>query len=84
MSHQEQHFAGIHYSGLFAPGMVFDNDYNRHAVPIAYRFAPKPTKLKHCPICNSAMLIYQHYPFEWHLRVIWQCKQCDKLFVFIP
>jgi hypothetical protein len=84
MSHQEQHFAGIHYRGQFAPGMVFDNDYNHHATPIGYRLAPKATKPEYCPACNSAMLFCQHYPFEKQLRIIWQCKQCDRLFVFIP
>lgn len=84
MSHQEQHFAGIHYSGLFAPGMVFDNDYDHHAIPIGYLHAPKPTQPKQCPSCNSSMLIYQHYPIEMRMRIIWQCKQCNRLFVFIP
>ena len=83
MSHQEQHFAGIHYRGQFVPGMVFDNDYDRHAIPLTYSFAPRPTKLEHCPVCDSTMLVYQHYPFEKRLRTVWQCKRCDRLFVFI-
>lgn len=82
MSHQEQHFAGIHYRGRFVPGMTF-NDYDYHATPIAYAHAPRPTQPKYCPACDSAMLIYQNYPVEKQVRTIWRCKQCNRLFVFI-
>ena len=78
MSHQEQHFAGIHYRGQFVPGMVFDNDYDHHAVPLGYQHAPNLKKSKHCVVCDSAMFVYLHYPVEKRLRTIW----IDCLFLF--
>lgn len=60
--------------GQFVPGMVFDNDYDHHAVPLGYQHAPNLRKSKHAIVCNSAMFVYLHYPVEKRLRTIWKCR----------
>lgn len=79
MSHQEQHYNGTHYHGITNIGFSWKD----HPPRPFNMYAVTRTEFKNCPVCNSRMLTYMHYPVEKRLRPVWQCKACDRLFVFI-
>nr|DAH22500.1 MAG TPA: MqsA [Caudoviricetes sp.] len=35
------------------------------------------------PLNSSLYAKYMHYPIEKRMRPVWQCKVCNRLFVFI-
>lgn len=82
MSHQEQHYAGIHYHNVLDVGFSW-KDHPPRPFNSYFPGAITRTEFKNCPVCNTKMLTYMHYPVEKRIRAVWQCKVCNRLFVFI-
>lgn len=82
MSHQEQHYAGIHYHDVLDVGFSW-KDHPPRPFNSYFPGAITRTEFKNCPVCGTKMLTYMHYPIEKRMRPVWQCKVCNRLFVFI-